>query len=160
MADNSMLSFYRDHSVAPVRQEITDLDAHFARRRVLYQQLGIPASAFTGRRVLEIGPGTGQNALFVAAQRPSQLVLVEPNPTGGKEIDASFEPFPAWREILSLHKLPIEQFRDTIRFCFVRGISGSVWSSRSSCIDIGYCHACTTRRFDGNYMRGLCCIFK
>jgi SAM-dependent methyltransferase len=119
MADNSMLSFYRDHSVAPVRQEITDLDAHFARRRVLYQQLGIPASAFTGRRVLEIGPGTGQNALFVAAQRPSQLVLVEPNPTGGKEIDASFEPFPAWREILSLHKLPIEQFRDTQQFDFV-----------------------------------------
>ena len=119
MADNSMLSFYRDHSVAPVRQEITDLDAHFARRRVLYQQLGITMGAFTGRRVLEVGPGTGQNALFVAAQMPSQLVLVEPNPTGGKEIDASFEPFPAWREILSIHKLPIKQFQDTQQFDFV-----------------------------------------
>lgn len=119
MADNSMLSFYRVHSVAPVRQEIADLDAHFARRRVLYQQLGIPMGAFTGRRVLEIGPGTGQNALIVAAQMPSQLVLVEPNLTGGKEIDASFEPFPAWREILSIHDLPIEQFQDTQQFDFV-----------------------------------------
>ena len=119
MADNSMLSFYRDHSVAPVRQEITDMDAHFARRRVLYQSLGIPVSAFTGRRVLEIGPGTGQNALFVAAQMPSQLVLVEPNPTGRKEISASFEPLPAWREILSIFNLPIEQFQDTQQFDIV-----------------------------------------
>jgi SAM-dependent methyltransferase len=119
MTDNSMLSFYRDHSVAPVRQKIAALDAHFARRMVLYQQLGIPAGAFTGRRVLEIGPGTGQNALFVAAQKPSQLVLVEPNPTGGKEIEVSFKPFPAWREILSIHKLPIEQFQDIQQFDFV-----------------------------------------
>jgi len=79
MDDTSMLSFYRHHSVAPVRQYTSDLDAHFARRRVLYQQLGIQAVAFTGRGVLEIGPGTGQNALFIAVQNPSQLVLVEPN---------------------------------------------------------------------------------
>ena len=78
MADEKMLSFYRDNAVAPVRQEITDLAAHFARRRVLYQQLGLGAGAFAGRRVLEVGPGTGQNALFLAAQRPAQLVLVEP----------------------------------------------------------------------------------
>jgi len=119
MAGKSMLSFYRDHSVAPVRQEITDMDAHFARRRVLYQQLGIPPGAFTGRRVLEIGPGTGQNSLFVAAQKPSQLVLVEPNAAGRKEIGASFEPFPAWREILSIYDLPIEQFQDAQQFDIV-----------------------------------------
>lgn len=119
MSDINMLSFYRDHSVAPVRQYIADLDAHFARRRVLYQQLGIGAGAFTGRRVLEVGPGTGQNALFIAAQRPSQFVLVEPNPTGGEEIKISFEPYPAWREILSVHNIPIEQYLDTHQFDFV-----------------------------------------
>lgn len=119
MVDNGMLSFYRDHSVAPVRQKIADLDEHFARRRLLYQQLGIWAGAFTGRRVLEVGPGTGQNVLFVAAQMPRQLVLVEPNPTGGKEIEASFEPFPAWQKILSVHNIPIEQFQDTQQFDFV-----------------------------------------
>jgi len=119
MADSSMLCFYRDHSVAPVHQEIADLDAHFARRRVLYQQLGIAASAFTGRRVLEIGPGTGQNALFVAAQMPSKLVLVEPNPTGGKEICRQFKPYPEWSEILSLHNVQIEQFQETKQFDFV-----------------------------------------
>lgn len=119
MVDNSMLSFYRDHSVAPVRQEINDLDAHFDRRRVLYQQLGIPANVFTGKSVLEIGPGTGQNALFVAAQMPNQLVLVEPNLAGRKEIDATFDSFPAWREVLSLSDLPIDQFHYAQQFDIV-----------------------------------------
>lgn len=119
MDDTSMLSFYRHHSVAPVRQDTSNLDAHFARRRVLYQQLGIPAAAFTGSGVLEIGPGTGQNALFIAAQNPSQLVLVEPNPKGMVEIESSFAPFPAWRDLLSIQELPIEQYRDTRQFDFV-----------------------------------------
>jgi Methyltransferase domain. len=119
MADINMLSFYSDHSVAPVRQNIADLDGHFYRRRVLYQQLGIGAGAFTGRHILEVGPGTGQNALFVAAQRPSQLVLVEPNPTGVEEIKNSFKPYPAWCKILSVQNVPIEQYLNTHQFDFV-----------------------------------------
>lgn len=111
-----MLSFYRHHSVAPVRQYIADLDTHFARRRVLYQQLGIGAGAFTGRRVLEVGPGTGQNALFVAAQGPSQLVLVEPNPTGVEEIRKTFEPHATWGHILSVQNVQIEHYQDADEF--------------------------------------------
>jgi len=131
MDDTSMLSFYRRHSVAPVRQETSDLDAHFARRRVLYQQLGIPAVVFTGRDVLEIGPGTGQNALFVTAQNPSHLVLVEPNPKGVEEILSNFAPFPVWRDLLSIQELSIEQYRDTRQFDIVLceglvGASGQV----------------------------------
>ena len=46
MSDNSMPSFYGDHSVVPIRQDITDLDAHFSRGRVLSQQLGMPLGVF------------------------------------------------------------------------------------------------------------------
>jgi len=92
------------------------MDAHFARRRVLYQQLGIPPATFTGRDVLEIGPGTGQNALFITAQNPSDLVLVEPNPKGVEEILSNFTPFPAWRDLLSIQELSIEQYQDTRQF--------------------------------------------
>ena len=128
MVDNNMLSFYQNHAVAPVRQNIADLDEHFARRRVLYQQLGIGAGSFTGRRVLEIGPGTGQNALFVAAQGPLQLVLVEPNPTGVMEIKASFAPYPALSKALVVENVPIEQYSvdgDLFDFVLCEGLVGA-----------------------------------
>lgn len=119
ITNSNMLSFYVDHSVAPVRQNIADVNVHFARRRVLYQQLGIGAGAFSGRRVLEVGPGTGQNALFVAAQRPAQLVLVEPNPTGVEEIRVSFGPYPEWSGNLSVQNISIENYQDTQQYDFV-----------------------------------------
>jgi SAM-dependent methyltransferase len=127
MADSEMLSFYREYAVAPVRQHVPDLAAHFARRRALYQQLGINAGAFTGRSVLEVGPGTGQNALFVAAQRPRQLVLVEPNPTGQEEIRRTFEPFPPLNDLLSVQPVQIQQFvaADEFDFVLCEGLVGA-----------------------------------
>jgi len=116
---DSMLTFYKDHAVAPVRQNTRDLHAHFERRRVLYHQLGIPASGFTGRRVMEVGPGTGQNALFIAAQSPCELVLVEPNPTGREAIVETFDSFPEWRAKLSVHSVPIERYSDSQQFDYV-----------------------------------------
>lgn len=77
----SLLEFYQQHEISPVRQDVTDLPAHFARRAALYRSLGLPPFAFRWRRVLEIGPGGGENALYTLSLQPSRYLLLEPNPT-------------------------------------------------------------------------------
>ncbi|TAN54770.1 MAG: methyltransferase domain-containing protein [Rhodospirillales bacterium] len=76
------LAYYVEHGVSPVRQDISDLDKHLQRRESLYRGVGLPASFIEGKRVLEVGPGSGHNSLFVATCNPATLDLVEPNPTG------------------------------------------------------------------------------
>lgn len=78
----SLLNFYQQHAITPVRQTIDDLPAHFARRAGLYRSLGLPPFAIEGRTVLEVGPGTGDNALYTASLKPARYVLLEPNPAG------------------------------------------------------------------------------
>ncbi len=81
----SLLDFYQQHGISPVKQDISDLPAHFARRAHLYRSLGLPPMAVRLKRVLEIGPGSGDNATYTASLHPSFYVAVEPNETGAKE---------------------------------------------------------------------------
>src|SRR5687768_15470223 len=99
MNDGLMLAFYKKENVAPVSQHINDLAAHMHRRETLYKQLGLSPAAFTGTNVLEIGPGTGQNALYIASRAPASLTLVEPNPRGVESIEETFAAFDAWRQL-------------------------------------------------------------
>lgn len=78
----SLLDFYQQHAISPVRQDITDLPAHFARRAALYRSLGIPPSAVYRSSVLEVGPGSGENALYTLSLEPWRYVAIEPNPVG------------------------------------------------------------------------------
>ena len=78
----SMLDFYRKHGISPVHQDISDLPAHFARRAALYRALGLPPIAFQDKSVLEVGPGSGQNALYIRSLGPDEHFLVEPNHAG------------------------------------------------------------------------------
>lgn len=75
-----MLDFYREHAISPVKQDIGDLEAHFQRRAFLYRSLGLAPAFIAGKRVLEVGPGTGENARYTASLRPWRYELVEPNP--------------------------------------------------------------------------------
>jgi SAM-dependent methyltransferase len=85
-----MLEFYQQHQIAPVRQNITDLEAHFQRRAFLYRQLGLWPNSIRGKRVLEVGPGTGENVLYTASLKPATYVLVEPNGTARESLEARF----------------------------------------------------------------------
>lgn len=76
------LQFYMEHNISPVRQDITDLSRHFDRRSSLYRYLGLPKLFFRGKDVLEVGPGSGHNSLYVASCLPKSYDLLEPNPTG------------------------------------------------------------------------------
>ncbi len=75
----SLLDFYQQHHISPVNQDVTDLPAHFARRAHLYRSLGIPPMAVRGALVLEVGPGSGENALYTLSLQPGDYVAVEPN---------------------------------------------------------------------------------
>lgn len=86
-----MLDFYRAHQVSPVTQAIPDLDAHFTRRAFLYRSLGLSPIAIEGKSVLEVGPGSGQNALYTASLSPKRYVLMEPNETGRQALKKTLQ---------------------------------------------------------------------
>jgi len=86
----TMLDFYREHQISPVRQDIGDLEAHFARRAFLYRSLGLPPVAIEGKSVLEIGPGSGENAQYTHSLKPRRYVLVEPNEKAQEALQATF----------------------------------------------------------------------
>jgi hypothetical protein len=84
------LGYYIQHGISPVTYRTDDIGAHFDRRDSLYRSLGLPPIAFKGVDVLEVAPGSGQNSLYVAACAPASLTLVEPNPTGRRDIAAAY----------------------------------------------------------------------
>ncbi len=78
----SLLEFYQEHGISPVNQDVTDVLAHFERRAALYRCLGLSPLTVRGASVLEIGPGSGDNALYTLSLHPKTYVAIEPNPTG------------------------------------------------------------------------------
>ncbi len=84
------LEYYKRHNISPVRYHAESIEQHFSRRDSLYRSIGLPPFSFRGARVLEIAPGSGQNSLYVASQLPETYVLVEPNPTGRRDIELTY----------------------------------------------------------------------
>jgi len=74
------LDYYIENKIIPVEQDLSDLALHLKRRSLLYYYLGIPPTAVRNRRVLEIGPGTGDNAVHTASLGPHTYVFVDGNP--------------------------------------------------------------------------------
>ncbi|MEQ8815095.1 MAG: class I SAM-dependent methyltransferase [Thalassobaculum sp.] len=81
MINRPFLNFYMSQRISPVRQDISNLTAHYRRRGALYHSLGLPPITLRGRRVLELGPGTGENALATLSYEPAELTLVDGNPS-------------------------------------------------------------------------------
>jgi SAM-dependent methyltransferase len=84
----AFVDYYSERNISPVKQDISDRERHFGRRASLYRFLGIPPLYVEGARVLEFGPGTGDNALYTASLRPVRYVLVDGNPRGVDETRA------------------------------------------------------------------------
>lgn len=60
---NDFIEYYGEHGISPVKQDLSNIKAHYAKREKLYRQLGVPSIAFEGKKILEIGPGSGYNTL-------------------------------------------------------------------------------------------------
>ena len=113
------LEYYRRHAISPVHYRADDLGAHFDRRDSLYRSLGLPPIAFKGADILEVAAGSGQNSLYLATCQPASLTLVEPNPTGRRDIETAYARLkqPHTRPILVPHTL--QQFEPDRRFDIV-----------------------------------------
>jgi ubiquinone/menaquinone biosynthesis C-methylase UbiE len=85
--ERAYLDYYGQNNIIPVRQDTSNLDLHMARRRSLYRHLGLHPSMFRNRSVLEFGPGTGDNALYIASCSPESYVLVDGNPASIRAIE-------------------------------------------------------------------------
>lgn len=81
------IDFYREHDVAPVRYRFNEDFKH--RRLYLYAKLGIAPAFIRESKVLEFGPGTGDNARVTADLKPKKYVLVEANPRSISETTRS-----------------------------------------------------------------------
>lgn len=82
----SHLDYYNKHGISPVHYIASSVHEHFERRASLYRSLGLTPLAFRDAQVLEVAVGSGQNSLYVASRMPESMTLVEPNPTGIREI--------------------------------------------------------------------------
>lgn len=112
---NEYLDFYTKNKISPVRQNIDDFENHIRRRAGLYRQLGLPPMLFSGKNVLEVGPGGGFNALATYTFEPSHYTLVEPNETGFEEIKANFQKFHFDRNV-SFINATLESFKSDEHF--------------------------------------------
>lgn len=80
------LTYYINHKISPVSQNILNKKIHFQRRESLYNHLGIPKKTLSNLEILEVGPAEGHNAAYLASCNPKMLHLVEPNPNANKNI--------------------------------------------------------------------------
>jgi SAM-dependent methyltransferase len=115
----AFVDYYRERDISPVKQDTSDRERHFGRRGSLYRFLGIPPLYVEGARVLEFGPGSGDNALYTASLDPAEYVLVDGNPRGLRETREHLTalPFPADR--FTLIESYVEDFSAGERFDLV-----------------------------------------
>ena len=118
MAFQDHLQFYLKNKISPVRQDISDLQRHLDRRASLYQRLGVPRQFIKGRDVLEVGPGSGHNSLYVAACLPARLDLVEPNPVARAGIVELYRQFKLEHTAPGIVPASLETFDGNLEYDF------------------------------------------
>jgi len=119
VASKPYLSYYGEHGIVPVRQDTSDLRLHLSRRHALYRQLGILPLTFRNRSILELGPGTGDNALFLASCEPGRCVLVDGNPASIQVISKKINEGLLPREVFECRIGDILDWRDAGQFDIV-----------------------------------------
>ena len=82
------LDYYGQRDVIPVQQVAAGIDVRRRQRLALYRTLGVPALAFRGSRVVEFGPGTGDNSEIVAELGPASYDLVDGNDASIRALEA------------------------------------------------------------------------
>lgn len=80
------LDYYSSQGIVPVHQDVSDFEAHVRRRAALYRLLKMTRQTFRGSTVLEIGPGTGDNAMATATFGPAKYLMLEGNPSSLESI--------------------------------------------------------------------------
>lgn len=107
------VDYYQSQSFNPVLIPVEDRAiwlSHVAKRRHLYERhLGVPLSLMAGRRVLEFGCNTGENAL-VLASFGARFTFVEPNKLVAPRFRSLFTDFGLAGAIEAFHETEIALF--------------------------------------------------
>ena len=119
MTERAYLSYYGERGIIPVHQDTSDRELHYARRRALYRQLGIPPLVTRSSRILEFGPGTGDNALYLSFCEPELCVLVDANPASIQAISDKLARGLLEASRFECHNSDIRGYRDTRQFDLV-----------------------------------------
>ena len=69
--------------------------------------------------ILEVGPGSGQNSLFLAASNPKQLMLVEPNQIGREQIKETYARHLPKFDGLTISASDLSEFETDIQYDLV-----------------------------------------
>ncbi len=115
----SLLKYYIDKGISPVNYYAKNTNEHLARRKSLYNMLGIPSIAIKNSRVLEIAAGSGQNSLYISSERPIEFVIVEPNPAALEQISTNFTGLPPNYTPPTVLPLKVEDFKPQSNFDIV-----------------------------------------
>lgn len=113
------IDFYSENKISPVSQDISDLKSHFTRREALYRHLGIVPSLLKEKKILEIAPGSGYNAIYTLSCKPIMYTLIEGNPVGAKETEkrlAHFAPIFSPNTKITIKKILLEDFSSEEKF--------------------------------------------
>ena len=126
MTKKSYVEFYGEHQISPVNYQLASLEKHFTTRKELYHYLGILPAHIKGRRVLEVGPGSGYNALYTASLKPAVFHMVEPNPTGVATIKEVFAKYGLPLDASQIHPVLIQDYpvQELYDFVFCEGMVG------------------------------------
>ncbi len=107
--ENPFISFYGEHNISPVHQNIENIREHLLRREKLYQKLGLASIAFKNKTILEIGPGGGYNSI-VFFKWGAKVDFVEPNPKAQEELPVLLEEHGIPKGSWKLFKNKIENY--------------------------------------------------
>lgn len=105
--------FYSGIGDYPFKRDIGDIKLHFRQRSLLLSRLGIIPVFIQGQKILEIGPGYGENALFLLAQSPALFTLVESSEeclAGAKELLEDYRQAAEIKTIVEYERTSIEEF--------------------------------------------------
>jgi len=111
------VDFYSKNNISPVSQDIEELNKHFQRRESLFRSLGLLPTLIDGKSVLEFGPGSGHNALYIASLTPARYELVDGNPKGVQETRERLAAYSATK--IEVHQSLFEEFQTDTRFDIV-----------------------------------------
>jgi len=113
---NDYLDFYGQHHISPVRQDISDMELHYERRKKLYRQCGIPIIAFKNAEILEVGPGGGYNTLAFFHWDAGHIDLVEANPKGIEDMKRLFAQQNILQKRYEIFPCRIEDYQDNKKY--------------------------------------------
>ena len=113
---NHYLEHYLANEITPVKQDISDLNKHFARRTALYNTLGVPPLFFKNKKILEVGAGGGYNPLVTQSFDLNSYDIVEPNKHARDDIDMIFSQYKVEMKNIKVHGCMLENYENDTKY--------------------------------------------